>query len=153
MQILNSNYQKFQVLPPQFKQKISSKQMLKLIDNCRSIDQIVVETGLAKKEVNDFCLKNFGKTYRNLKSERYKELITIANSNVAKKVWIYRLFAHKLQGKYRIDQLSPTKQKDAIRLWENGVSVESIAKSVRAKAEEVFDFLASRARDEGPIVG
>lgn len=153
MQIPNLNYQQFNINQIQFKQKITTKQMLNLIDNCRSFDQISLETGLTREAVNEFCLKNFGKTYRNLKSERYNELINIANSSPAKKLWIYKLFPHKLQRSKKLNELPTYKEKDAIRLWENGTSIEDIAKALRAQQEEVFEFLAKIANEKGPIVG
>ena len=98
-------------------------------------------------------MKNFGKTYRELKSERYAELINITKSGIAKKIWIYKLFPHKLQCSHKLSKLPSHKEKDAVRLWEQGASIEDIARAIRAEKEEVFDFLANIARQKGPIVG
>ena len=137
----------------QFKQKVTPKQMLLLIDSNRLMEPIELETRLSPKEINEFCLKNFGKTYVDLKRERYNELLKIVNSSVAKKICLYKLFPQKFRFNGEISKLASHKEKDAIRLWENGVSVEEIAKAIRASKEEVYEFLANVAREKCPIVG
>lgn len=153
MQVFKINNTNQNNIAVQFKQRVTPKQVLNIIDNSRSFDQVSIETGLARRELNEFCLKNFGKTYKELKSERYAELIKIAKSSIAKKLWVYKLFPHKLQRSHKLSTLPPHKEKDAVRLWEQGASIEDIARAIRAQKEEVFDFLANVAKEKGPIVG
>jgi len=155
MQLLGINYNHRLNNQPTFKQnlKINPSKIIELIDNSRNMYTISTKTGIKHHEFNELCLSSFGKTYKQIKKERYEELIKIANSGTAKKLWIYELYADKLQRSTKLRELNHRQQKDAIKLWARGNSIESIATAIRAQKEEVFAFLAKRARNAGPIVG